>query len=37
MGTAYYLRLLIKYVFDRIQDHRSDLITFRIAQGQHLG
>src|SRR3954447_3367703 len=37
MDTTHYLRLLVKYVFDRIQDHRPDLITSRIAQGQHPG
>src|SRR3954452_1513912 len=37
MDTTYYLRLLVKYVFDRIQDHRPDRVASRIAQGQHLG
>src|SRR3954452_15057012 len=31
VGTTHYLRLLVKYVFDRIQDHRPDLVASRIA------
>src|SRR3954451_16425146 len=37
MDTAHHLRLLVKYVFNGIQDHRPDRVASRIAQGQHLG
>ncbi len=37
MEAAHHLRLLVKYVFNRIQDHRPDLVASCVAQHQHLG